>query len=99
MILRPIRCHNNTCAGVSRTHFDLAALDLEFRVHQHNAKLAQVKLSASPAVLNGKRSPILDFKSVLSANSRHGHGIAGSGIYYLLLYYSYMQYDLLGDLI
>ena len=69
-------CHNNTCAGVSRTHFDLAALDLEFRVHQHNAKLAQVKLSASPAVLNGKRSPILDFKSVLSANSRHGHGFA-----------------------
>ena len=69
-------CHNNTCAGAIRAHFDLAALDLEFRVHQRNAKLAQVKLSASPAVLNGKRSPIPDFKSVLSANSRHGHGIA-----------------------
>ena len=28
-----------------------------------------------------------------------GHGIAGNAIYCLLLYYSYMQYDLLGDLI
>ncbi|MBS6316581.1 MAG: biotin/lipoyl-binding protein, partial [Firmicutes bacterium] len=45
-------------------------------LNQAKAKLAQVKLSASPAVLNGKRSPILDFKSVLSANSRHGHGFA-----------------------